>query len=370
MRRLFTAILIAAMSGALVYVVAGDKPESDIPENVRRHVETLRKEADQAEKAGLYVEAAEMRLRAKHLLEEELRKIELARKMIPAKDLSAEIDILLLNRCIKERTVGEFLTYLDGLNLVNGLNLTKEQMGCILKCLRRKMELSHDKEWREVLKGYLLVKDGLEKDGRLSKETKDLFFYTEPRHMKLLEKEGIPPKELAKLTATVEAALTDAQKEILRIFVPCHIPPEEQNDPVRVGQAQTKSHQVRMLTNAREVPAGEYEDWFGKVVLPQVKGKVKHWNNCPDCEMKLDEKEEAKRIRGIFDRARALNGVDFELEKESLAKELCLEPDPPQKELTAKDVTRRIRQLLLDERFIGLMERRIKESGKSGSLRK
>jgi hypothetical protein len=368
MYRLLTTALAAAFAGALLCVFAGDKEE--IPENVRNHIEHLRKEADQAEKAGLFVEAAEMRLKAKKLLEEETRKIRLAREMIPKKRIEDEIDMLLLNRCNKERVVGEFLTYLDGLNLVNGLNLSREQMQLILKCLRKKMELSRDREWREVLKGYLLVKDGLEKDGRLSQQSRDLFFYTEPRHMKLMETEGISQKELDKLTATVEAALTDAQKEVMRTFVPCHIPPDEQNDPVRVGQAKTSSHQVRMLTNAREIPAGEFDGWFRNAIAPHVKSKVKNWNKCPECDKKLDEKDEIKRIRGIFEKVRRMKDVDFELEKEKLAKELGLEPDPPQKELDAKGVTRRIRQFLLDERFIGLMEHRIKQSGKSGSLRK
>ncbi len=368
MHKLLAVTLVAALFGAIFCVVAGDK--EDIPADIRKHIEHLKKDADEAEKAGLFVEAAEMRLKAKKLLNEEMRKIRLAREMIPKKRIEDEIDMLLLNRCDKERVVGEFLTYLDGLNLVNGLNLTKEQMECILKCLRKKMELSHDKEWREVLKGYLLVKDGLEKDGRLSKQSRDLFFYTEPRHMKLMEKGGIPRMELDKLTATVEAALTDAQKEVMRTFVPCHIPPDEQNDPVLVGQAQTSDHQVKMLTNAREIPAGEFDGWFKNAVVPQIKGKVRNWNKCPHCEKKLEEKAELKRIREILEKARRMKDVEFELEKETLAKKLELGPDPPQKELTAKDVTRRIRQFLLDVRLINLMEYRIKQSGNSGSLRK
>jgi len=214
-RLLITAIAVV-FTGALLCVVADEK--TDIPENVRKHIEHLNKEADQAEKAGLFVEAAEMRLKAKKLLEEEIGKVKLARKMIPEKDLKSEIDILLLNRCVKERTVGEFLTYLDGLNLVNGLNLTKKQLECILKCLRAKMELSHDREWREVLKGYLLVKDGLEKDGRLSKQTRDLFFYTEPRHMKLMEKVGRFYDRLVDSQTWCSWFVLDGERSIGQVF--------------------------------------------------------------------------------------------------------------------------------------------------------
>jgi hypothetical protein len=204
---------------SLLSVFADERGKDCLPDHIKASIENLNRLAGEAEQVGLKEEAAEFRAQAKKLFETEVKKVKLARRLIAGKDLKDDMDVLLLNRCIKEHIVGDLLPYLETVNLVNGLNLTKDQLQTILKCQRKKLELSHDRQWREVLKGYLLVKDGLEKDSRMSKQTKDLFFYTEPLHMELMAEDNKAlRKELPKLTSKVEECLTDAQKEVIRTF--------------------------------------------------------------------------------------------------------------------------------------------------------
>ena len=56
-----------------------------------------------------------------------------------------------------------------------------------------------------------------------------------------------------------------------------------------------------------------------------------------------------------------MKGVDFELEKEKLATQLELTPDPPQGEIDEKGVSQRVRHFLLDERLIPLIKKRLRD---------
>jgi len=360
MRKLCLSLAFIAIAFTVISLRAGEDYSNFARNHIKEHLEHLNRMADEANREGNFKEAAELRKQAENYLKEETEKITRVESLISEKNIAKDIDILLLSKSKNEFIVGEFLTYLEAVNLVNGLNLTGQQLKQILRCLEKKMVIANDKEWKRALAGYLLVKDGLEKDGHMTEQTKDIFFYSESLHMHLMHKTGENhDKDMMKLISEVESILSDAQKEIIRTFVPCHIPTDDQENPVRVGQAETADDQLRLLEDARNIPKREYEEWFNTVVIPRIESKIKSWSKHPGYDCNLNLKEETKRISAILDKAKNFEDVEFELEKYKLAAELLLTPDPPQGEIDEAGVTERIEVFLMDERLLPLIRKRI-----------
>lgn len=124
--------------------------------------------------------------------------------------------------------------------------------------------------------------------------------------------------KLLGLSPEVDRLLNDSQKEILRTFNCCIIPPKELSDPVRAGQAAGGEKEIEILRKVRKVPAAYWPyaksmglkklEQFLVFKFPGITGnKIK--SNCD-------------RVGEIYEKARKLSDVDFELEKQDLAAEL------------------------------------------------
>ena len=132
-------------------------------------------------------------------------------------------------------------------------------------------------------------------------------------------------KEMGKKVAYI---LTDNQKEVVGKFSCCLVPPKSLSDPVRVGQADVADWQIEMLEKVHKCPDAYWTkaknrtlDRIEKATLVKDPGMT---------EIKLQKERE--RIGKIFDKARSLSDVDFEMEKENLASQINLTaPETPER---------------------------------------
>ncbi|UCH98313.1 MAG: hypothetical protein JSV88_16130 [Candidatus Aminicenantes bacterium] len=137
--------------------------------------------------------------------------------------------------------------------------------------------------------------------------------------------------KLMSLSAEVDRLLTDSQKEILRTFTCCIIPPKELSDPVRAGQATSGEKEIEILRKVRKVPETfwPYAKSRGLKKLEQL--LVFKYPGITADKIKAI----CDHVGEIYEKARALPEVDFEMDKGELAAELK-NAGTPKKELNKR----------------------------------
>ena len=150
------------------------------------------------------------------------------------------------------------------LNLMNGLNLTADQMGDIVKENRSlgkrppadpartaTFRTSAGAAYQQALenavksaeKGHWSYKENGEDLARLrrARSGEELFASTGGSSP---VRAAATPQDAAK---SIYDSLTEAQRTVMVTYKPCLIPPKNLKDPVRVGQASDSSHAVQIL---------------------------------------------------------------------------------------------------------------------------
>jgi hypothetical protein len=121
--------------------------------------------------------------------------------------------------------------------------------------------------------------------------------------------------KLMSLSAEVDRLLTDSQKEILKTFTCCIIPPKELSDPVRAGQASSGEKEIEILRKVRKVPETfwPYAKSRGLKKLEQL--LVFKYPGITGVKIETI----CAGVGEIYEKARELSDVDFEMEKGELA---------------------------------------------------
>lgn len=239
------------------------------------------------------------------------------------------------------------------LNLINGLDLTKEQMNMILSSaeevrkLREQFKstaLSRQEEMGillEEIRGYLGAKN------EIPASTAQRFrqLKREIREAQVEMKDRI--EQLAK---DIEEHLESHQLYQVEQFIPCIIPPKGE---VRIGQADDHSGITRSLERIRRIPARLYRLRKEEIFRRTFEGLKLHAT--PDAE--ISEEEARRHVLNLYDEARHLDEAEFEIQKEKLAEELILpfKPDRPPARLD-----RKIAAFLLSPEVITILEERKK----------
>ena len=156
---------------------------------------------------------------------------------------------------------------------------------------------------------------------------------TTPANKKLVDlahMEGLYGRRgLAKLVANssrIQAILTDGQKSILGSFVCCLAPPEDLSDPMRAGQAEAGSKAIDLLRKVRQCP-----DRLWPLVRQRILERVDQITHAVSPAANADRKAVAREgVAKALDRARSASDVEFALEKEVLAKAAKAAIVPPQ----------------------------------------
>jgi len=202
-------------------------------------------------------------------------------------------------------------------NLANGLNLTEEQLNQLISISKEVQALreSYKGLADECMKAFADLKSALieygpnipPKVGQKAGELND-------RAKELQEKFQA---ELPPFQDKVEKILTEAQKEVINTFKPCLLPPKNQKDPVRAGQASSHEVAINILRRVRGIPNSVYEE-------KRVQIMEKWFKKFEEKHGSLTDEEKAKeqaRLFGLVDEARAMSDEEFELNKEELAQD-------------------------------------------------
>ncbi len=248
------------------------------------------------------------------------------------------------------------------LNLLNGLHLTEKQESALLQDARNAQDItdSYKRQFAQLFPGAEKNLEEL-KSQILQGETApgnpvDVRAARANDAIKRLHKSYI--HDLALIEKQVSAMLTDGQKKIVADFKPCLIPPKDLRNPTRAGQASDPSNIERMLRKARAMSDEIYNRRFNIVFDRQLARHEDEFGPLTE-EMRNEEKE---RIRSVFDEARAMSDLDFELNKQDLASRIDARVKQGRTDntplLSYGERRGKISRFLLDERIIPLLEQR------------
>lgn len=157
-------------------------------------------------------------------------------------------------------------------NLINGLNFTAEQMEQIIAL--------HDAARRRPATG--------------------------PRQR---------AESVVELEQAVTGVLNEGQRQVLGTYKPCLIPPKNLKDPVRVGQANDRSHLERWLERARKTPPNRLSRLADTLLDKEAEQYGK---------LARAERQKRKSLLVLTARkAAALSDVDFALRHGALAQQIA-----------------------------------------------
>ena len=241
------------------------------------------------------------------------------------------------------------------LNLINGLELTPEQMRFIVEKAREAQELRQELQAEADVEETTVVLEEfratLMAGENVPPDLAQRFHAVEGRFRAAKD---TYEAELTRIAGEVEEVLEEHQLYALEQYVPCIIPPEGE---LRVGQARGTGGGEAMLERLRALPAERFER-HGKEIARRILERIRE--HMHGAVVILDEEAELERIEGLVEEARALSDVEFELQKASLVEELLAsyEAARPQREPTAM-----IARYLLDPAIISLLEEKLVLSG-------
>jgi len=235
------------------------------------------------------------------------------------------------------------------LNLINGLELTPDQMRFILEKAQEAQEI------REELKGEAdteemsavleEIRDTLMAGQNLSPELRERFFAAKADNERLMDEYQ---EEATHLAQEIEDILEEHQLYALEQYVPCVIPPEGE---LRIGQAQGAGGGA-VLERLRAIPDDRFERHKEEIARRALERIREHVHGA----VILDEEAELERIEGLMEEARALSDVEFELQKEALIEELL---EPYEAARPPVEPTAVIARHLLDPAIIPLLEEKL-----------
>ncbi len=236
------------------------------------------------------------------------------------------------------------------LNLINGLELTPEQMRFILEKAQEaqvtRETLKAEADVTEVETILEEIRDTLMAGENIPDELRETFFTAKAQNERLAR---AYKEEVANLAGEIEEMLESHQLYALEHYVPCVIPPE--GEP-RIGEARDGKG-TAVLERLRRVPADRFERhkkrvarWVLRELERRFHGRI----------LILDREKELHRILDLLKKTRSLSDAAFELEKEKLIQELLA---PYEASRPWVDVTPVIARHLLDPTIIPLLEEKL-----------
>ncbi|MBM4034775.1 MAG: hypothetical protein FJ291_23775 [Planctomycetes bacterium] len=270
------------------------------------------------------------------------------------------------------REMGYMFLHISNINVVNGLNLTREQAGRLMQLAAQVEEAAPPPpslrgpiapELAEVRKAWLELRALLLKGEPVPKELEDrvnrgrmaeskvirstlrsvpaaintncVSCHTAPgtasgtpmspgpgtkKIADLAHVEGIYGRKgiakLVQLSPKVEEVLTEAQEAILGGFACCLVPPQSLSDPVRAGQAESSEKVLDLLRRVRACPEA-----FWPTMREGILAYADQFTEAVSPGASPLRRAAARDgVAKALDRARACSDVEFELEKDNLSK--------------------------------------------------
>lgn len=207
-------------------------------------------------------------------------------------------------------------------NLLNGLYLSNEQMRQVLayakeaEALREQYRSQNDTLARQMSEAFRPLKEEVVVGNGISDEVGKRAAGFNHQAKELQEKLG---RELCRIEEKVEVILTDGQKQTIKEFKPCLLPPRKLGQPERAGQAHDAGPAVAMLERIRQIPDRRYQLRRDALIArvgerqAEVAGLVMS---------DRERAQEHQRLATLFDKARRMPDVEFSLQKGALAEDV------------------------------------------------
>jgi hypothetical protein len=240
------------------------------------------------------------------------------------------------------------------LNLLNGLDLSNEQMAQLLEQARQARDVrarfqeraeERRREMEEILTEF---RDLLQAGQKIPEELETRYHAAHRENERLLHSHEA---EIAVLARQTEAILEEHQRHALEAYVPCIVPPKGE---LRVGQVPDVGGALETLERIRALPedrfvAGQRE--IGRRILRRIleragRGRV----------VVVDDEAELARILELLGRVRELTPIELEAHGPVLLEELLA---PYEKTASPEHLTDKVRQHLLSPEIIPLIEARL-----------
>ncbi|MBI5780017.1 MAG: hypothetical protein HZA49_11275 [Planctomycetes bacterium] len=253
-------------------------------------------------------------------------------------------------------------------NLINGLNLSEQQLSELIPTLKEVQEMrksyreKHKALGEEMLKSFEDLKKNLENGPKLPADVATQAGGYNERAKELGEEFK---KKIAPYQERIENVLTEAQKIVIDDFKPCLLPPKSQKNPVRVGQAKSNEQAIEHLRKLREVPQDVYEQKRDNILN-------RYFSKFEEKKGKMNDEEKSKEKKRLFelaDRVRAMSAEEFELNKGELAEEFIIKDRAEELEGQLKDILEyrhkdkgglnKIGRFFLKPEMLGILETRL-----------
>jgi len=199
------------------------------------------------------------------------------------------------------------------------------------------------------LNTYQKLKEGFS-EGRVNVDERLTRRFNEQKHESEEITRGAHDK-IDNIAKEVESNLKQFQIIALKEYSACIIPHEKSG---RVGQADKTTHLAKMLQRLRNIPEKQYY-WRREELLDRAVERVEY----KLYKQLLDTERLRFAVSDVFDEARELSDIDFQLRKEDFVKELQEIIKPHSKKEV--NIQNRIKGYLLAENIIPILEERIQE---------
>lgn len=238
------------------------------------------------------------------------------------------------------------------LNLVNGLDLTSDQMEMILSYAKESEALRRQFQ-STLLLSQSKLESTLEEIRAYLREKKEIPSSTKQEYHRLADEikstrlkmdEGVRSMAL-----NIKERLKPHQVYQLEQFVPCIIPPKGE---LRIGQVDNHKSLAMKMERIRGLPSRVYERRKSWILSQTLRGLKLHAPRGTS----IDEGEMRDHIQQIFDEARSLEDTEFEVQKEDLAQRLIFPIKRPE---TKNSLLRKIEGFLLCAEIIPILDERI-----------
>ena len=131
---------------------------------------------------------------------------------------------------------------------------------------------------------------------------------------------------LVRAAPQIDATLTEGQKDVIHKFSCCLIPPEDLSDPVRAGQADVPERTLKLIRFVRQTNPSAWPTVQAVLLKRMIEGRKARKPG-----LSAPEQQQARaHYAAVFEEARGMSDVDFEMKKEDLCRELNL--DAPSEE--------------------------------------
>lgn len=245
------------------------------------------------------------------------------------------------------------------LNLLNGLELSQEQMRLILDAaytakdthLKAEQKITYTE--KETASAYDKVLSVAKAGSLVIPE--DIASGVHRVNRGLDEAKKTAQEELTSLITKIKDNLEPHQVYTLQNYKPCIIPPVKEG---RIGQADSSAGLSKMLERVRSLPANRYyvvREEIAQRQIDRAKAKV-------PAGFIVDEEKLKTQLLKAMDEVRTVSDVDFALKKEEIAQNIKnqLAPERP-----PMDIGIKIGRFLLSPEIIPILEQRLASSRSS-----